>query len=330
MQDFRSTTAAHLATLLRCAEGELGSLARTVIAPDSQWFLSDPFGEATGPDDVVDRLVLPLRRALAHCHRRDIMVLGGTNRREPGGRWVAMVTHYVGMFDGPLAGLAPSGKLAFLRSGEFYRIEEGRIVRAHLILDLVDLLRQSGRMPLPRLLGTEMAFPAPATQDGICPMTGDGEASADLIDAMIDDLRGFDPATNESPGQTGPEGHWSDDMLWYGPGGIGATYRWDGFVADHRAAFLHAFPDRVGGNHYCRIGDGNYAAISGWPSMTMTHRGDYLGVPATGKALTLRVMDFYRNAPNAQGKLQIAENWVCLDYVDLFSQMGVDLLAEAG
>ena len=63
--------------------------------------------------------------------------------------------------------------------------------------------------------------------------------------------------------------------------------------------------------------------------MTMTHAGDYLGVAATGKALTLRVMDFYRcdftQAPD--GKL--AENWVLLDYVDLFAQMGVDLIARS-
>lgn len=55
--------------------------------------------------------------------------------------------------------------------------------------------------------------------------------------------------------------------------------------------------------------------------MTMTHRGDYLGFVATNRALTLRVMDFYRCAGG-----RIAENWVLLDYVDLFRQMGHDIL----
>ena len=140
---------------------------------------------------------------------------------------------------------------------------------------------------------------------------------------MLADLHKFDPESFESKAQTGDDGYWHRDMLWYGPGGIGSNYRWDGFVKDHRASFLRAFPDRKGGNHYCRIGDGNYAAISGWPSMTMTHRGDYLGIEATNKALTLRVMDFYRCA---DGK--IMENWVLLDYLDLFNQMGVDLVRQ--
>ena len=54
--------------------------------------------------------------------------------------------------------------------------------------------------------------------------------------------------------------------------------------------------------------------------MTMTHQGDYLGIAATNKAMTLRVMDFYRVA---DGK--IMENWVLLDYGQLFAQMGFDI-----
>ncbi len=70
------------------------------------------------------------------------------------------------------------------------------------------------------------------------------------------------------------------------------------------------------------VGGGYYSAASGWPSMTMTFQGDYLGVRADGRALTLRVMDFYRCDAR-----QICENWVCLDYGDLMRQMGVDILA---
>ena len=56
--------------------------------------------------------------------------------------------------------------------------------------------------------------------------------------------------------------------------------------------------------------------------MTMTHKGDYLGVAATDKAMTLRVMDFYRVADK-----KIMENWVLLDYGQLFEQMGFDIFA---
>jgi predicted ester cyclase len=168
-----------------------------------------------------------------------------------------------------------------------------------------------------------MLFPSPGGHAGLLlRRRAGGDASLDLVEAMLADLHAFDPESFSSHGQTGPGGYWHEDMLWHGPGGIGTSYRWDGFVKDHREPFLRAFPDRKGGNHYCRIGDGDYAAVSGWPSMTMTHCGDYLGVSATGRTLALRVMDFYYCK---RGK--IIENWVLLDLPDLFAQMGLDLLA---
>jgi len=210
-------------------------------------------------------------------------------------------------------------------SQEFYQLDDlGRISQARIILDLPDVMRQAGRMPLPSL-GLETLFPGPSTHDGVFPNIPDlSENSLDIVENMLGDLTEYDPVTFQSKGQTGSQGYWHPNMFWYGPGGIGSNYTYPGFDKDHRIPFLTAFPDRKGGNHYCRIGDGNYAAVSGWPSMTMTHEGDYLGVKATGKALTLRVMDFYRCTGS-----QIAENWVMLDYIDLFEQMGVDLIERS-
>lgn len=294
---------------------------------DVLWDVAHPVNRLQGIAAVQKGFVEPLRAALTQARRRDEIFIGGPNRRAEGGYWLASLCHYVGQFDAELFSVPPSGHLVFLRSGEFYRIEpNGRISQAKIIIDLVDLMRQAGCFPFEQRLGTEMLFPTPATQDGVLPPPeqGDGERTLDLCEAMLADLRDFDPKTFVSKGQTGKQGYWDENMLWYGPGGIGSNTRWAGFEKDHRIPFLTAFPDRVGGDHYCRIGEGNYAAVGGWPSMTMTHRGAYLGVPATGKALTLRVMDFYRCAG-----AKIQENWVLLDYLDLFAQMGVDLLARA-
>ncbi|MEM8851991.1 MAG: ester cyclase [Pseudomonadota bacterium] len=315
MTDFRRTVATGLADLLAGSPG--------ILTPGAVWDMMAPVGRVTGAEAIQAQVVAPLRAAFTGLHRRDEIVIGGISRRAEPARWVASVSHYVGTHDANLWGVASSGRLAFLRAGEFHRLDaQNRIVQSRIILDLPDLMRQAGRQPFAETLGTEMLFPGPATHDGVCPTGGDGEASLDLVERMLGDLHVYDPRTNASPGQTGADGTWADEMLWYGPGGIGANHRWDGFVKDHRAAFLEAFPNRKGGNHYCRIGDGNYAAVSGWPSMTMTHRGPYLGVPATDRALTLRVMDFYRCDRD-----RIAENWVLLDYVDLFAQMGRNILA---
>ena len=322
MSTTRTTGYNLLNQLISIDEQQLNSFAHTALTKDCVWHVCYPIETLEGIDAILEGFILPIRRALHQTRRRDELFISGNNRRDYGGTWLASVNHYVGNFQQSICGIAPCNRLVFLRSGEFYRMEGQRISEARIIIDFLDLMRQAGSFPLPMMLGTEMLFPGPATHDGVLPShQGDGEKTLDLVEAMLADLRDFDPETLQSHGQTGDNGYWHSDMLWYGPAGIGSNYTWPGFEKDHRNSFLTAFPDRVGGDHYCRIGDGNYAAVSGWPSMTMTHKGDYIGVKATNKALTLRVMDFYRCADS-----KIMENWVMLDYLDLFHQMGVKLL----
>lgn len=324
MTDYRKSAYDFINGILHLNERDLVQRLRDGLTPDCQWDMSHPINGLRGPDEVAEGFFLPLQRALNHVHRRDEIFIGGQNRRAEGGKWIASITHYVGNFCQPFLGIRPSDHLAFLRAGEFYRLEKGRIAQARIILDLPDLMRQAGRMPFAGSYGLETLFPGPATHDGVLPGQGNGAASLDLVERMLGALHVFDPKTMSSPQQTGRDGTWHDNMMWYGPAGIGSNFRWEGFVKDHREAFLHAFPDRKGGNHYCRIGDGDYAAVSGWPSMTMTFQGDYLGIKADGRPLTLRVMDFYRCQQQ-----RIIENWVLLDYTELCAQMGVDLIARS-
>ena len=48
-----------------------------------------------------------------------------------------------------------------------------------------------------------------------------------------------------------------------------------------------------------------------------------MGLAATGKPVTMRVMDFWR----CEGSL-LAENWVMIDIPDLLMQMGIDVFAR--
>ena len=146
----------------------------------------------------------------------------------------------------------------------------------------------------------------------------DGQHSLGLVEAMIGGLMRYDKTDLKSMGMSR---HWHPAMMWYGPGGIGTSRGIGGFERHHQAPFLHAFPDRKGGTHRSRIAEGAYVASTGWPSVRATHRGDYLGVPASGRAIEMRVMDWWR----CEGGL-LAENWVFIDLPHLMLQMGVDLL----
>ena len=300
--------------------------AEKYVAVDAVWHCCHPVNELHGRDAVQRGWVAPLVAAFPDVERRaDIFMAGVFDGRFCGGAgvWVATTGHYCGTFSAPLFGIAPSHNLAFLRFGEFYRVDAGKIVEARIIVDLIDLLRQTGVRVLPVPTGIELLVPGPQDHAGMLLAAQPAEATAQsmqLVESMIGGLHQFKDGSLKSMGM---HAHWSAEMMWYGPAGIGSTRRVEGFQAHHQKPFLVAFPDRQGGNHRARIAEGAYVASTGWPSVTATHAGDYLGVPATGNKITMRVMDWWRVADGT-----LAENWVFIDLPHLMLQMGVDLLAR--
>jgi hypothetical protein len=205
-------------------------------------------------------------------------------------------------------------------------------------------MRQAGIWPLAPSLGVEEMWQAPITADGLRLAPSDpveSRASLEQTLAMHKSLAEFD-----DPGGLSREAliampqrdHWHPKMMWYGPAGIGTTRGLSGFVEGHQLPFRVAFhrPQgsfeevtaeraRHGAGHYIRIGDGPYSVTGGWPSVYARHMGGgFCGLPPTGKPVFMRVMDFYLHHEGL-----IRENWVPLDMLDLFRQMGVDPFARA-
>lgn len=307
----------------RAAEG----LLRDLYAPDAAWNGPHPINGLTGADAVVDGFWRPLAAALPDLERGFDILMSGAFKD---GAWVAGTGHYTGTFTAPWLGIRPTGRVLTVRYGEFAKVQGGRIVESYTIMDIPDVLRQAGHPPFAFTLGLEDRVPGPATADGVMLSPADPAASSQslkLVEAMIAGLMGYDGRTLDSMGM---ERFWdARRMMWYGPAGIGACRGLKGFQDVHQRPFLAAFPDRKGGDHKCRVGEGAYVGSTGWPSVRATHTGGgFLGLPPTGRAIGMRVMDFWRR----EGDL-LLENWVFIDLLDLALQMGVDVLArlrEAG
>jgi predicted ester cyclase len=315
-------------TLRRLPGPGLAASCNELLSADSLWVVSHPVNELHGPEAVASELFAKLLAALPDVERRtdlffgshwDGHICGGE------GHWVTCTGYFVGTFKADLFGIPHNNQPVSLRFGEFYRVEQGRIVEARILWDLVDLARQAGCPVLPPSAGRDIVVPGPATNDGLVLTPRDpaqGQASFDLVMAMIGGLGKYDKSGDlKSMGMTR---FWHPDMMWYGPCGIGTTRGIGGFEQYHQRPFLIAIPDRKGGNHRARLGDGAYVATTGWPSIHATQTGPYLGVPATGRAVTMRVMDWWR-----AGNGLLVENWVMLDLPHFFLQMDVDLLARA-
>lgn len=293
-------------------------LVNTLYAPDAQLHCSAPVNSLAGRGAIMERLWHPILTALPDAERRtDILLTGNFND----GRWFASTGFIVGQFMQPLWGIRPTRRPVWLRYGWFDRVEGDQVVESYVLFDVARLMIETNQWPLRPQLG-ESWSPAPATQDGI--MLGaadDAESlkSLKLVEAMIAGLMSYD---GKSLSSMGMRRFWTPQFHWYGPGGIGSARGHADYERAHQGPFLKAFPDRIGGNHKCRIGEGTYVASTGWPSINATHLGDdWIGVPATGKRITQRIMDYWRREGD-----WLVENWVFIDMIDLLGQFGIDLL----
>ena len=299
-----------------------GIFARDALARLAEGHMLDgcrPVERGIGADFVAKALLDPLSAAIPNFEVRTDIAMRGTFK---GGDWTASSGHLCGRFIAPLFGIPATQRAAYLRFGCFQRWESGRVAETILILDLPSLMIQSGVWPLASPLGPDWMAPPPATRDGIWPAQshqGNGAASLAIVEGMIGGLMKFDGALKTM----NMRDFFAEDFWWFGPAPIGCFRGFDDYYRGHATPFLTAFPDRVGGNHRARFGDGDYVASTGWPSITATHKGSgWLGVGATDRSITMRVMDFWHAK---DGRLD--ENWVMIDIPDVLNQIGIDVFA---
>ncbi len=296
------------------------------IAKDAIIHMPFPIGDLTGPSELYDACYAPLFDAMPDLERRDWIVMGG--RTDEGNDWVGCGGHYVGTFVGPWLDIPPTGHLTHMRFHEFYRFEKGRIVEIQTLWDIPEVMMQAHAWPMAPSLGREIYVPGPATNDGLVPSPHDTEKSQTScahIVTMLEHMKKY-------PSQGGPEvmempRFWSDRMNWYGPAGIGTARGIAGFRNWHQIPFINAMPDRgryVDEISYHFFGDGEYAAVTGWPNMIQTVTDDgWMGIAPAGKRITMRSLDFWRIE---NGKIR--ENWVMVDLLDAYRQLGVDVFAR--
>lgn len=294
------------------------ALTELLYARDCDFNVGAPVGHCGDRAAITEHFWKPLTAAFPDLERRTEIVLSGQFKD---GDWFASAGYFAGHFENDLFGLKASGRPHLLRYGWFDRVEGAHVVESYVLLDLTRLMIEIDQWPLRPQLGQSWS-PAPATQDGVSLVRADAkesDKSLKLVEAMIAGLMSYDQKSLSSMGMMQ---FWTPQFGWYGPGGIGSARGHADYERAHQGPFLKAFPDRIGGNHKCRIGEGTYVASTGWPSLNATHVGDgWIGVPATGKRITQRIMDFWRR----EGDM-LVENWVFIDMVDLIGQFGIDLL----
>ena len=285
-----------------------------------------PFNRTVGPTSLYETCYAPLLLSMPDLERRDLIVMSGTT--SAGHEWVGCAGHYLGTFLAPWLDIPPTGHLTLMRFHEFFLFEQGKIVEIQAIWDIPEVMLQANAWPLSPSLGWEGFIPGPASQDGLNisdQFHGQGQASAQHVLDMLDHL-------TLHPKQGGPEvmqlqRFWHPRMNWYGPAGIGSSRGIAGFRHWHQIPFLNAMPDRGSHDHeldFHFFGEGQYVAVTGWPNMKQTiTQGGWLGIAHSGQKISLRSLDFWRMDGNL-----IRENWVLVDLLDVYDQVGIDVFSR--
>lgn len=293
------------------------------FAPGALVRLCHPFGDLAGPRALHDTGLGPLLVAMPDLERRDMIVMAGTTPE--GQDWVGCMGNYMGTFLAPFLGIRPTGHLAHMRYHEFFRLEGGKIVEMQAIWDIPEVMMQAGVWPMAPQMGAFLCTPAPMTGDGLT-TAGDGSAAMAQVLAMLTDLCRH--PVEPDPKVMRLQDYWHPRFNWYGPAGIGTGRGISGFRNWHQIPFLQAMPDRkldsMGALRSHWVAQGDYVCETGWPNMrlTLSHDG-WMGIAPAGREVLLRSLDFWR----LEGGL-IRENWVLVDLLDLYAQVGVDVLAR--
>ncbi|GAA0180156.1 nuclear transport factor 2 family protein [Clostridium sediminicola] len=288
---------------------------------DAVWYGPHPFNTLNGLESISNNFYKPLLTSFPDIQKNDIFLTGGSFAGAEG-EWVSTMGNFVATFEKDFLEIPATKNVVWLRFGEFHKMENGKIVETRIIVDILDLMRQAG-IKFISALGKETFCPVPSTMNGVILGESDDVESTKtlkLVENMLYKGLRDDYHYNGVYGM-GMEYYFHEDFMWYGPGGTGTTRGLKGFLDYHCDPFCKGIPDWNGGNHLTRFAEGNFCSFVGWPSIYATHTGDgWLGLPATNKKITMRVMDFYRREDNL-----LAENWVFIDMVDFLLQIGIDV-----
>ncbi|MEM8490477.1 MAG: ester cyclase [Pseudomonadota bacterium] len=291
-------------------------------SPAYHFYGVHPFNEVSSSDAVASAFWQPLKKSFTRVQRRQDVFIAGTSE-VANDTWVMSMGHFMGLFDADWLGIPANGKLAMLRYAEFNRVEGGKITHTGMWVDIIGLMQHVGINPLPPETGHYFIYPGPRSHDGLqfeAQPELESQHTLELLNRMIQDLdllnlSGDDNCQPEYLART-----WHEDMAWYGPAGIGATYTIERYQRQHQYPFREGLTNKVYNGHVCRFAEGNYACFFGWPNLSHQPTGGFLGLPG-GSPSEMRVVDVYRR----EGE-KLSENWVLIDLPHWLLKQGLDVL----
>jgi len=306
-------------TLYNLNPDTLQNYLSEIFTPESTIYLPFPFNTLQSGEALFDQAYAPLLHAMPDLERRDFLVMAGEAN---GDFWIGCAGYYMGVFEQAWLGIPPTHHIAGMRYHEFFKIVDQQIVEMQALWDIPELMMQANAWAMTPSLGVQWIAPSPAPQDGLqSDKPPNRETSLKIVYDMVDALK----LSVDGHEAMNLERFWHPKMNWYGPAGIGTARQLEGFRRWHQIPFLNAMPDRIAIlENGAFFADGDYVGFTAFPGMKMTLSGDgWLGIAPTNRAIDMRSLDFWRCEDGL-----IRENWVLVDLLHVYDQIGVDVFAR--
>eukprot|EP00927_Polykrikos_kofoidii_P006124 TRINITY_DN12473_c0_g1_i2.p1 TRINITY_DN12473_c0_g1~~TRINITY_DN12473_c0_g1_i2.p1 ORF type:complete len:383 (+),score=60.88 TRINITY_DN12473_c0_g1_i2:113-1261(+) len=241
------------------------------------------------------------------------------------------VAYMLANWTGPFAGVPPPpgpAPVVRIRDLDFYAFTGTRVSYNWCMVDVVDILQQGGYKVLPETALPDLGYPAPTGQQGLPAPDSQWVNVADTAASIMP----FERMIEEDLGALLTDARWwAEDMIWYGPAGIGTAQNRTQYV-EHVLKPLRAAFTETRAEIEQLVCEGTICGslVHLWGN----HTGSWLGEKATGKLVRLRFgiharVRLHADVEGCGPCGQLIEGWAQLDIPAAFAMMGVDLLARA-
>lgn len=304
--------------LEHCKPDESAAVLAKYMSEDYVWEGVYPFMDRNGTEEVAKVFWQPLKESMLHMQRRQDVFMAGT--ATDGKEWVMSMGQFMGLFDKDFMGVRRTRKMHHLQYAEYSCVENGKITHTAMFVDLIGFMREAGMDPMPPETGHYFVYPGPRDHNGLMFEDAPAEKAAEsfkIVDDMLNGLFSIN-ATMSTPRDM-LEKSWNEDMIWYGPCGIGASYTIPRYQEQHQIPFRTSLTDKKENAVKAYFAEGDFVCF--YSSMDVTPIGGWLGMPGGGKSAHLRGdIDIYYCK---DGK--ISENWCFIDLPYWLHEQGLEI-----
>ncbi len=302
----------------KCSTDEILSVLKKYVSDDYTWEGVYPFMDLSGAEAVTETFWKPVKESLTSMQRRQDVFMGG--RGTDGKVWVTSMGQFMGLFDKEFLGVRTTGKMHHLQYVEFSCVENGKITHSAMFVDLLGFMKEAGSYPLPPETGHYFVYPGPRDHNGL--MFEDApyekaEATFKIVDGMLNDLDSLN--VGHSTPADSLRRSWNEDMIWYGPCGVGASFTIPRYQEQHQKPFRQNMSNKSVNEIKGYFAEGDFCCF--FCSMNVQHDGAWLGMHEGKSIVNLRGdLDVYYCK---DGK--ISENWCLFDIPYFLKQQGFDI-----